>query len=171
MPGTYTVRLTVNGKSYAQKLEVKMDPRVRTPVADLVEQFKVSKQLYDDILVAAKSVEEAGSLRKQIAQTRERAGQGAAADALDAFDKKVVAIAGGGGRGGGGRFAPAGGPDTLASVQGALSGLLRIIQGADVSPTPQVVAAAEDRRKELATLMERWKSLKQDAAGLPELKQ
>jgi photosystem II stability/assembly factor-like uncharacterized protein len=170
MPGAYAVRLTVNGKSYAQQLEVKMDPRVRTPVADLTQQFALSKQLYDDILVASKSMEEAGSLRKQMAQLRERAGQGASADALEAFDKKIAAIAGGGGRGGG-RFAPSGGPDTLASVQGALSGLLRIIQGADVAPTPQVAAASEDRRKALAALMERWRSLKQDAAGLPELKQ
>jgi hypothetical protein len=90
-----------------------------------------------------------------------------------------VAISGGGGRGGGGRFAPGGGPDTLASVQGALSNLLRLMQGADVAPTPQVVAAADDRRKALGALMERWRALKQDAAsvnaqlkqaGLPELK-
>jgi hypothetical protein len=179
MPGGYTVKLTVNGKSYTQPLEVQMDPRVRTPLADLTQQFTLSKQLYDDILEASKCIEEARALRKQIAQLRERAGQGATADAVDAFDKKVVAIAGGGGRGGAGRFAPGGGPDTLASVQGALSNLLRLMQGADVAPTPQVVAAADDRRKALGALMERWRALKQDAAsvnaqlkqaGLPELK-
>ncbi len=179
MPGGYTVKLTVNGKSYTQPLEVKMDPRVQTSLADLTQQFTLSKQLYDDILEASKCAEEARALRKQVEQLRERAGQSATADAVDAFDKKVVAIAGGGGRGGGGRFAPGGGPDTLASVQGALSNLLRLMQGADVAPTPQVVAAAEDRRKALAALMERWRSLKQAAAtvnaqlkqaGLPELK-
>jgi hypothetical protein len=85
------------------------------------------------------------------------------------LDKKITAIAGGGGggRSGGGRFAPAGGPDTLAGVQGALSNLLRLVQGADVAPTPQVVAAAEDRRKAFAALLERWRSLKQEN---PELK-
>jgi hypothetical protein len=178
MPGGYTVRLTVNGKSYTQPLEVKMDPRVHTSLADLTQQFTLSKQLYNDILEASKCVEEARALRKQIEQLRGRAGQGATADAMDAFDKKVVAIAGSGGRGGG-RFAPGGGPDTLASVQGALANLLRLMQGADLAPTPQVVAAADDRRKAMAALMERWRSLKQDAAtvnaqlkqaGLPELK-
>ena len=165
MPGNYTAKLTVNGKSYEQPFTVKMDPRVRTSMADLTEQFGLSKQLYDNILVAAKCVEEARLLRKQIQQLKERAGLGAAADALDAFDKKVAAIAGGGG-GGRGRFAPAGGPDTVASVQGALSGLLRLIQGADLAPTPQAVAAAEDRRKAFAALLERWRALKQDAASL-----
>ena len=30
-PGTYTVRLTVNGKTYSQPIAVKQDPRVKTP--------------------------------------------------------------------------------------------------------------------------------------------
>ena len=30
-PGSYTVRLTVNGKSYTQPIVVKQDPRVKTP--------------------------------------------------------------------------------------------------------------------------------------------
>jgi hypothetical protein len=172
MPGGYTVKLAVNGKSYAQPLTVKMDPRVKTPVSDLTQQFTLSKQLYDGIVEASKCLEQARALRKQIEQLRS-ADKGAMADALDAFDKKVTALAGGagGGRGGGSRFAPSGGPDTLASLQGALSGLLRIMQGADLAPTPQVMAAADDRRKATAALMERWRSLKLDAAKInPELK-
>jgi photosystem II stability/assembly factor-like uncharacterized protein len=180
MPGSYTLKLTVDGKSYTQPLTVKMDPRVRTPVAELTQQFTLSKLLYDDILDASKGLEQARALRKQIEQLRERAGQGATADAMAAFDKKVAELAGGGGgRGAGGRFAPGGGPDTLASVQGALSGLLRLVQGADVAPTPQAAAAADDRRKALAALMQRWRALQQDLAslndqlkeaGLPEVK-
>jgi hypothetical protein len=32
-PGTYTVKLTVDGKSYSQPITVKQDPRVKTPAA------------------------------------------------------------------------------------------------------------------------------------------
>src|SRR6185369_5435248 len=32
MPGTYTIKLTVNGQTYSQPLAVKMDPRVKTSV-------------------------------------------------------------------------------------------------------------------------------------------
>ena len=164
MPGQFTLRLRVNGKSYQQPLTVKMDPRVRIPLADLTQQFGLSKQLYDDILTAGKCLEEARSVRKQIEERKANAGS--TADALDAFDKKVTALAGGAGGGGRGRFAPAGGPDTIASVQGALSGLLRVVQGADLAPTPQVVTAAADRRKAFAALMDQWRSLKQEADGL-----
>src|SRR5439155_19006269 len=46
-PGVYTVKLTVNGKSYTQPLTVKMDPRVKTPAPGLQRQFTLSKALYD----------------------------------------------------------------------------------------------------------------------------
>jgi len=44
MPGTDTVVLTMGGKSYEQLLTIVMDPRVKTSNADLLEQFKLSKQ-------------------------------------------------------------------------------------------------------------------------------
>ena len=170
MPGSYIVKLTVNGQSYTQPLTVKMDPRVRTPIAGLAQQFNISKQIYDSVLEASKSLEQIRNLRKQVEQLRSRAGQGATADALDAFDKKVAALAGGGR--GGARFGGASGPDTLTSVQGALSGLLGLIQGADVAPTPQALAAVDDRRKAFAALMQRWRALKPDLAALnDQLKQ
>ncbi|HZP48273.1 MAG TPA: hypothetical protein VFB07_07065 [Vicinamibacterales bacterium] len=48
-PGVYTVKLTVDGRSYTQPLTVKMDPRVKTPPLGLRQQFTLSKQLYDDM--------------------------------------------------------------------------------------------------------------------------
>ncbi len=47
MPGTYAVRLTVDGKTYTQPLTVRMDPRVKTPALVLTQQFHLSKQIYD----------------------------------------------------------------------------------------------------------------------------
>ena len=35
LPGAYVIRMTVNGRTFAQGLTVKMDPRVSTPAADL----------------------------------------------------------------------------------------------------------------------------------------
>src|SRR5204862_3002921 len=48
MPGNYTVVLTSGGKKYEQPLAVVMDPRVKTSTADLGEQFRLSKQVYDE---------------------------------------------------------------------------------------------------------------------------
>jgi photosystem II stability/assembly factor-like uncharacterized protein len=49
MPGTYQVRLTVNGRVYRQAVLVRTDPRVRTSAADLRVQFTLSKSLDDAI--------------------------------------------------------------------------------------------------------------------------
>jgi hypothetical protein len=45
LPGTYTLRLTANGRTVTQPLVVRMDPRVKTPAAGLSRQFALSSQL------------------------------------------------------------------------------------------------------------------------------
>ena len=50
MPGTYTVRLTVDGAVQTRALTVRMDPRVRTPLAALRQQHDLSVALYDAML-------------------------------------------------------------------------------------------------------------------------
>lgn len=52
MPGRYTVKLTVNGKTYSQPLVVKMDPRVKAGQAELQKQFDLSMKLCEAILKA-----------------------------------------------------------------------------------------------------------------------
>ena len=47
LPGTYTIRMTVGGKTLEQALEIKMDPRVKTTMADLQRQHNLSKACYD----------------------------------------------------------------------------------------------------------------------------
>ena len=42
-PGTYQVRLTVDGRSFRQPVVVRMDPRVKTSLPDLTLQFTLSK--------------------------------------------------------------------------------------------------------------------------------
>ncbi len=50
MPGFYTVKLTVDGKTLTKPLEIKMDPRVKTPAAELNRTFKLSMQCYHDVV-------------------------------------------------------------------------------------------------------------------------
>jgi len=44
-PGTYQVRLTVGGRVYRQAVTVRMDPRVKTPAADVMLQYTLSRSL------------------------------------------------------------------------------------------------------------------------------
>ncbi len=158
--GQYTVKLTVNGRSYTQPLTVKMDPRVKTPAPALAQQFTLSKALYDGQLQTREALQQLRDLRAQVKDRLARAGS--AADALNEFDAKAAALEGqppaagpGGGRGG----AP-NGPDTLSNMPASLGQLLAILQEADVAPTTQLVAAVGDRRAALAKLMARWTTLK-----------
>ncbi len=45
LPGRYAVRLSANGRTLAQPLVVRMDPRVKTPPAGLARQFALGTQL------------------------------------------------------------------------------------------------------------------------------
>ncbi len=185
LPGRYTVKLTANGQTYAQPIVVKMDPRVKTPAAALARQFTLAKQCYDDVVRTNQAREQVRAVREQLSRDRERAGQGEVADAIAAFEKKIVDVAGAGG--GGGRFGGGGGRgaftrenDTLASVGGALAQLMRAIEEADDAPTSQAAAAVADRRASLAKLTLRWNALKTEdlaklnaqlkAASLPEVR-
>ena len=52
LPGSYTARLTVDGAVQSQSFTVRMDPRVKTPIAVLKQQHDLSVALYDAMLEA-----------------------------------------------------------------------------------------------------------------------
>ena len=70
MPGKYTVRLTVNGKTYTQPLVVRMDPRVTTPTAGLQQQYALSMQAYNGIQTASDMSDEVRKLTAQLNSIR-----------------------------------------------------------------------------------------------------
>jgi photosystem II stability/assembly factor-like uncharacterized protein len=71
LPGTYTVKVTVDGQSQTTTLVVKQDPRVTVPLSDLAEQVKLSLAIRDDISRLTGVVERLRALEKQ---AHERAG-------------------------------------------------------------------------------------------------
>ena len=96
MPGKYKVVLTANGQKYTQDLTITMDPRVKTSIADLEQQFKLSQQVYQNILALQPINDQVEQLRAQIKAQREKSPADAAK--LDAFSQKLDAFAGAGGR-------------------------------------------------------------------------
>jgi photosystem II stability/assembly factor-like uncharacterized protein len=165
-PGTYTVWLTAGGLSYTQPLTVKMDPRVPTPAEGLAQQFTLSMQCYDGMRDARVAQGEIRKLRAQITDRRAKAGEGPVADALTVLDRKVAALEGpefGGGRRGGrgGRGGQTGG-ESLGRAAGELGPLLRVLQGADMTPTTQEVAAVTAARKTLDEPLKRWREIKEN---------
>jgi len=162
MPGKYMVRLMADGKTLTEPLTVVMDPRVKTPMDDLWQQFSVAKGMYDNLLRATDVLHEITELREQL---KARAGQAPVASADAAIEAKLDAIAGAVARGrggfGGGRGGPTGSPN-LTTVRMQLARLEHEIESADAAPTAAQVEAFQLTAQPLAGLLEQWQQLKKN---------
>ena len=164
LPGTYSVSLTVNGKTSSQPLTIEMEPRVKTSASDLQQQFTLSKEMYDDI---AQLEAVSGRIRTIRAQLR----AAKASDSITAFRKQAAALSGAAGEGDD-EGPPAAAPDheTLSSLTQSLRATLRLLQEADAAPTTQLAAAVEDRRHAVAEILGRAQTFETSikATKLPE---
>jgi hypothetical protein len=182
-PGTYTVKLTVNGRTYTQPITVKQDPRVKTPAAAMQRVYDLTAAMYFGAREAQVSAMQLARVRAQIAALGPRA-EGPLAAELTAFARRAEALEGvrpnaGDGRGRGGRGGAAGagrgGPganveaDTLwgvSSAPGSLGTLMNALQSADVAPTRNAEAAIADAQTTAARVRARWKSLTEELPAL-----
>ena len=146
LPGRYSVRLTVNGRSYTQPLTVRMDPRVKTPAAGIQQQFTLSRVLDTALRMVRDAQTGAAKAREQIVSLKQNRVAAPLLPAIDSLDEKLSALAGGGG-------------ESLARLSGELATLYGIVEGVDAAPTTQTVAAIADRRRAVEGAMRRWGSL------------
>jgi hypothetical protein len=168
LPGTYTVKLTVNGKSFTQQLTVKMDPRVTTSPAELTQQFNLSLQAYRGMKQSYEAADQIKKMRAQIRTAIDRVGRGPLAETLATLDKKAAAI-GGEGRGDG----PGGGTidvrePNLTRLNNGFSSLLEHLQSADLAPTQPMVSAAFELQVVLTKLLVDWDALKKEIVPINE---
>lgn len=70
MPGTYTARLTVDGKTYNQPFIVKMDPRVKTSSKDLAAQHDLSMICYNYMKRCMEALKETGLATERTTELR-----------------------------------------------------------------------------------------------------
>ena len=155
-PGTFTVKLTVNGQTYTQPIVVKPDPRVKTPLLAMQQVYSLSKSMYYAAVDVQAAARRARGLHEQIA-ARQAQANGEVADALAAFDKKVQTLAG----------TAQAGPDTLTGAGAGLAGVMNILQGADVRPTTVQLKAITTARTAADEAMAKWAAIK--AVDLPAL--
>jgi len=66
-PGTYSVKLTVDGKSYTQPLTVTMDPRSSATPEILQQQQQLALQIYGEAQQARSALREVESVNKNLA--------------------------------------------------------------------------------------------------------
>jgi photosystem II stability/assembly factor-like uncharacterized protein len=96
LPGKYTVKLTVDGKTYTAPLTVVNDPRSKVPQADLVAEYKLATTLMDAVARDHQTVDQILELRAELKELHERLAGGPNAKgilaAMDDLDHKASVI-------------------------------------------------------------------------------
>lgn len=151
LPGTYKVRLTVDGKESAASLTVKMDPRVKTPADGLQKKFDAEARLASITSKTSEAVLQAGSVRTQLEKVNEQAGAETKTAIAD-FQKKLTTLLGAAG----GFFAPPSPEVTLSRVNGEAGTLYQQVWQADAEPTSSQLEAAQAVEKNSADVLKRW---------------
>jgi hypothetical protein len=142
-PGSYTVRLTVDGVPQQRTLDVRMDPRVKIAAVDLRQQTDASLACY-------RAYHELQEIREAIDSRPEEArkplmalrGRGEPED-QDVLYGSITAV-------------PAD-RETVVGLQQKFLYMLTVFQGADARPSAQATAAVAELQRTLAALKERWR--------------
>ena len=174
LPGTYTLKLTVDGKAYTQTVVVHNDPRVGESAATLnglKSQHKLTMLAYQAMKDSFSANEEVAAARAQVKTLAE--GSGDTAAKAKALDTKLATfggtVEGRGGRGGFGRGnASAGGMQSFIALNNSFNTMVSMVQvGMDMPPTPAQIATWEQDCKEYNTTLAAWKKAEaEDLAGV-----
>jgi photosystem II stability/assembly factor-like uncharacterized protein len=160
LPGNYTVRLTVDGKTYTAPLTLKMDPRVKPAAGALEKKFQAETRLALLVSQTSEAVLRATSVRDQI-QKLEKQANPAIKDALQTFQKKLASLLGGSV----GFFTPPTDDVTLTRVNGQASNLYAQLWPVDAQPTYSQTEAMGKIEHDATSIIQRWNEFK--ASDLP----
>jgi photosystem II stability/assembly factor-like uncharacterized protein len=161
LPGNYTVRLTVDGRVSTQSLVVKMDPRIKAPLADLRKQFEVEAVAVEGMNESYEALAQVRSVRAQLKDRSAKAGKGVVADAIAALDKQTAELEGAAQSNFFGLPPGAKQPENLSSLNQHFGGILSVADSADAAPTTQATAVYKELEEALEKLVARWTKIRQ----------
>jgi photosystem II stability/assembly factor-like uncharacterized protein len=152
VPGTYTVRLTVDGHSESASLTVRMDPRVHTSMADLEALHVAQSAMATSLDALAKADLEAHSVTEQLSAPENASLSGQ----LAPFSNALKTLLSGAAPNKGTEQRP--GIDEVTSEAAELYGQL---QRADAAPTAALLAAAAHVEGEGKDVLLGWQDFKE----------
>ena len=155
LPGTYQVRLTVEGQHYTQPLKVVLDPRSTGTPADLAKQHELAVKVARQIAKCVQLNRQGQALRKQLGDLKKKVSDSELVALISSTDAEAGKIFGG-----------AGGWDTGASPAGVgavladLSAVNGVVDSADRTPPAQAYALYEQASASLGLYMANWETLR-----------
>jgi hypothetical protein len=174
LPGVYTVRLTVGGKSYSRTVTVRNDPRSPATAADLQAQHALQMHLYEGAKASWDGWHQVAAVRDAVAQVMKDNPPAEVASAGTKLDSTLALVQGDATPMA--NFARHRGPPNFAVLNGtepgesipleSMNGQLRTTDYGDMAPSTQMLAAWRWACTDLRTVEAAWK----DAAtkALPE---
>jgi photosystem II stability/assembly factor-like uncharacterized protein len=173
LPGKYQVKLTVDGVTQTAPLELKMDPRVTTPPADVQKQFALLMDIREQLTKTYTTYLQIADVRAQLKGMRDRLPQSVAFKpvftASSDLDTKLASI-----QGELVNDTIHANEDSLAygvKLDGQLAGLaIYVNSSADSAPTAAAEARDEALKQQLDTQLARWHAVVEtDLPGFEKL--
>jgi photosystem II stability/assembly factor-like uncharacterized protein len=158
LPGSYTVRLTVDGEAFKAPLTIKIDPRVKTSAAALQKKFDAEETLASIVNDTSVAAQQGGTIRIQLEKLNGGSKDAGSKDKKEAeeFEKKLDAVLGTPG----GFFAPVGQEVTLNRVNGEASTLYQQVWQVDAGPTSAQLEATAKAKNGSADVLKRWEEFR-----------
>jgi photosystem II stability/assembly factor-like uncharacterized protein len=160
LPGIYTVRLTVDGRRYTQRVRVWNDPRSPATPADLREQHALQMRIYRSVKGADRAARQVNDLRTAASRL---ASTEALAEPLTAFTRSLGSTA----------------LSSFDRIRDAMNHVLEELDSADFAPTPSMMGAYAAPCRDLRTALSTWRTVQSQqlarlnaalaAAGAPRL--
>jgi photosystem II stability/assembly factor-like uncharacterized protein len=160
LPGRYVVKFTVNGKSQEQPLTLRVDPRIKTPTAELRAQFEMETGAVRGMNESFKLLEQVRSVHEQLTERSTNAGDSPLLASVSPIEKKIAELEGSAESGFFGVPNSAKRPENFSTLNQHFGNLLAVADGADSAPTTQAQNAYREELEALQNLEAQWKSLR-----------
>lgn len=162
LPGNYTVKLTVDGKSYTQPLVLKMDPRIQTSLADLRMQYEMEMGAVEGMNESYEALEQVKSVRDQLKELKGKiVGKEKLAKQFIALDDQCAQLEGATQRSFYGVPPSGKQPENFSTINQHFSAILGVADSADAAPTTQATATYQDFEASEISLGRRWNALRE----------
>ncbi len=156
LPGTYEVRMTIDGQTYRQPLEVKMDPRVN------YERYALESALDLELKISAAlgrnyaAYQQVTDLRSRLAEFAKGQAAAPSTKAAVQLDAKAAGLEG---KSVDILETPKGG--SLMTANDSLIALIALVDGADFAPSAESVAALQRVCVAMNSTLAQWQQLKE----------
>lgn len=160
MPGVYTIKLTVDGKSYTQTVTVRNDPRSPATLADVRAQHDLLMKIYNGSKESWDGFNQVAAMHAAVASLTSANQAAEVVAAAKAFDAKLDSVGGSTapGRRGGFRGGQPAAP-TFERVNGSMAREITALDNGDMAPTSATLRGYAVDCTQLKTVISNWQTV------------